>query len=157
MDKQHFDMISTLPALCFMKTHISLHSSGHSCGDKLIEIHIWKIAQPVTHFDPQKKIPLSFHQAIFYLLHPIISINHPPTSFSFSSLHPTVMKPHPQLSVSVPDPLEKNWIKLVVLFSKLCDAVGPLWDVWYVTNPLYLHSDRLPALSVKLAEVKGFR
>lgn len=122
--------LNTTRRACIMKKRVSLHSSGDSCGGKLIEIHIWRITQPLTHFDPQKQIPPSSHQAIFYLLHPIISINHPPTSFPVSSLHPAALNPPSQVALSrtLWRTIELNW-RLLSLSSEALFAVFGMYGM----------------------------
>lgn len=112
-DKLYFDGISTQPALYYEKAYFIVEPGWFLWG--FIKWNpSWEIAQPLTHIDPQKQIPPSSHQTIFYLFHPIISINHPPTSS-----HPFILLPPPPLPLppqsSCSDPLENSWIKLVAL------------------------------------------
>lgn len=148
-DKLCFDGISTQPALYYEKAYFIVEPGWFLWG--FIKWNpSWEIAQPLTHIDPQKQIPPSSHQTIFYLFHPIISINHPPTSsHPFILLPPPSPSPHSQVALTLWRTVELNWW--------LLDTVCCLWDVWYVANPLNRPSDPLPALSVKPAEVSGFR
>lgn len=95
----------------------------------------------MTHFDPQRQIPPSSSQAIFYLLHPIISINHPPTSFSSSSPHPAALNPPTPTQVALSQAfwstIELNWW-LLSLSSEPLFAVFGMYGMWLTLSICFL-------------------
>lgn len=104
----------------------------------------WEITQQVTRFDPAKANPgPSFYS--------IISISHP--SVSFSSLHPAALPcPPPSPCGGLTNETGVSWLGAL---RHWLQCLGCL--VCTVANPLILFSDPLPALPVKLEEVREFR
>lgn len=146
-DKEYFDGISTQPALCIMKKHISLQSSCDSCGGLLNEIHLERSLNHWHKLTLKSKshYPLIRPSFIFFIPS-FQSITLLRLLIPSSCCHPS---PNSWVALTLWRTIELNWW--------LLDTVCCLWDVWYVANPLNLPSDPLPALSVKLAEVSGFR